>query len=357
MTVKNILSQSTIEDVAKRANVSIATISRTLHKPDLVSPKTRKRVQKVIAELNYTQNKTAQNLRLARTNTIAILLPDIGNSFFSAIIRGMEEEATKEKYDILIAPTHASTPAENVYRKYMSQRLADGILTLNGELPIPIEYLKQRDDISPLLPIVMVCELLSDRLNPVDMLKFKNQISTVSIDNQHAAYVATKHLFDLGHKNILHIAGPEDNVLSWERVEGFKTAVLHQGIDSPDDYIIHTHTFNTDGGQEAFDKVRTHPKTPTALFCASDTIALGFMTACREHHIQLPQEYSIVGFDNIRIAQHTFPSLTTIHQPREELGRVAMRTLIQRIKDRSTPLQNIVLNTYLIERNSAISHI
>ena len=349
---KQNIKKHTIEDVAKHANVSTATVSRTLQKPELVSEKTRERVQRAVGELNYVQNTAAQMLRTARTNTIAILLPDLGNAFFSAIIRGLEREASKENYNILITPTQDDIPADDIYRKYVTHNLVDGIITLTGELPIPQEYLDTEVSSETLPPIVMACEGLIEAIHPPHIIPIKESISMVRIDNFQAAKTATEHLLNMGHTSILHIVGQAKSTLTDDRIAGFCHAMKNSGIKNPHDYIIYSDSFTPRDGEHLLNQVQNHPMKPTAIFCASDDIAMNFMTACRRHNINLPHEYSVVGFDDIRVAQHLYPALTTIHQPREDIGIVAMRTLIEKIKNPNTPVQNIVLDTNLIKRDS-----
>lgn len=344
--------KSTIEDVAQRVQLSTATVSRALNKPEIVSEKTRKRIHKAAAELRYVQNTAAQNLRLSRTNTIIIFLPDLGNAFFSAIIRGIEREASKENYNILIIPTQSEIPADDVYRKYTNHNLTDGIITLTGELPISSEYFSDDFSLDGLPPIVMACELLTDKLHPDEIMRFKNKISTISINNVESARIATKHLLDMGHKNIVHVTGPRHNILTIDRMAGFSKALKNAGIKHPQDYIVYGDEFSPHSGEKVFTTIHQHPMNPTAVFCASDDIAMGFMTACRRQGLSIPDDYSVMGFDDVRFAQHLFPPLSTIHQPREYIGIIAMRILIKHLKNSNSDLQNIVLDADLVKRES-----
>ena len=345
-------NKATIGDVAKFANVSIATVSRALSKPDVVSQKTRKRIQDAIAHLQYSANISARNLRVSRTNMIAILLDDLGNTFYTAIIRGIEQEAMKQGYNILITPVNSILSKDDIYRKYLHQQIADGMIVLTGDLPLPEEYLTDKSLPSNLPPLVMACEALSQQIHPKNVVQMGKNISTVCINNKQSAYKATIHLLEQGHRDIVHIAGPEHSILTLDRIAGFKHALQQYGIHDSDDRVIVAHKFNTQAGEKAFDMVHQRKKHPTAVFFASDDLAIGFMSACRDCGISIGHTYSLIGFDNARFAKYTSPRLTTIHQPRENIGREAMKLLAQAIQNKDAPAQHIVLETTLIQRDS-----
>ena len=187
----------TIGDVARLAGVSNATVSRALQKPDVVSEKTREKVNAAVRETGYTQNVMARNLRLDRTGMVVALVPDISNPFFSEILSGIESVATREGYNILIGNTNNDPAREHIYASYVQSNLADGILLLNGHVPLPNGAQKTMGDMTNLPPMVVLCERIPDAAFP-----------TVVIDNVEAARIATQHLIEMGHKNIVHVSCP-----------------------------------------------------------------------------------------------------------------------------------------------------
>jgi len=331
----------TIGDVARLAGVSNATVSRALQKPDVVSEKTREKVNAAVLETGYTQNVMARNLRLDRTGMVVALVPDISNPFFSEILSGIESVATREGYNVLIANTNNDPAREHIYASYVQSNLADGILLLNGHVPVPNGAQKIIGDMSNLPPMVALCE----RIPNVDL-------PTVVIDNVDAARLATQHLIEMGHTNIVHVAGPIDNILTKDRRDGFLSALENAGLAQNLSDIFYG-DFTINSGKKAFGKINQKEDIPTAIFCANDEIAMGVISAAREAGFSVPDDISVVGFDDIEIAEHYYPTLTTIHQPRRQLGVVAMEQLVELISSADAKIADLTtLGSQLIIRKS-----
>lgn len=332
----------TIKDVARLANVSTATVSRTIAEPGKVSESTREKVQKAIDESGYVTNTLARNFRRRRTSVVVVLVPDISNTFFSSIIRGIEGVALKHGYHILLGDTQNNPERERAYSEMVSQRQADGIICLG--MNIPFTYHKGRKTVDPQWPpFVMACEY--DGVIPVP---------TVCIDNVRAAEDAVNHLIELGHRDIAFINGPKDSPLCRDRLKGYRQAMKSAGLSVPSGWIRNG-DFSLRSGHQRMSAILEEVEKPSAVFCANDEMAIGAMQAARETGLKLPKELSVIGFDDIEIAEYAHPTLSTVHQPREQMGEQAMRLMLDILDKRAHIGSRIVLSHELIPRDSSVS--
>lgn len=308
------MTRPTIEDVARLAGVSIATVSRCLHMPDIVAAKTRERVLNAVRQTGYNLNAAAQSLRQRRSNTVLVVVPDIGNTYFSAILGGIQAEASAAGLTMLIGDTGRIKAREDAYVRYLLNGRADGALLLVDPQSAWFSIRAQNPNAMP--PIVTLSEV-GPSGGPV----------TVSIDNEAAAHAAVSHLIAQGHRRIAHVIGPENNILTLQRASGYRRALVDAGL-TPDPQLEIPGDFSLASGRAAFDAFRTLAQRPTALFFANDEMAMGFLSTAYAAGIRVPRDVSIVGFDDIHFAQSCIPALTTIHQPRAEMGAIAMRLLL-----------------------------
>jgi LacI family repressor for deo operon, udp, cdd, tsx, nupC, and nupG len=308
------MTRPTIDDVARLAGVSIATVSRCLHTPDIVAAKTRDRVLSAVRQTGYNLNAAAQSLRQRRSNTVLVVVPDIGDTYFSAILGGIEAEASAAGLTMLIGDTGRAKSREDAYVSYLLNGRADGALLLadpqSGWFDIPTL------NAHAIAPIVTLSEV-GPNGGPV----------TVSIDNEAAAHAAVSHLIARGHRRIAHVTGPESNILTAQRLTGYRRALTEAGL-TPDPQLEFPGDFGLAGGRAAFDSFQALPDRPTALFFANDEMAMGFLSTAYTAGVRVPRDVSIVGFDDIHFAQSCIPALTTIRQPRAEMGATAMRLLL-----------------------------
>lgn len=330
-TASNASSRSTIRQVAAAARVSVATVSRTLQMPDVVSPSTRAHVKAVIKRLGYTPNVQARMLRTARSHVIVALVPDIANPFFSEVIRGIERVAHQHGYSVLLGDTQCSTAREQAYADLVGTKQADGLITLLPHIPSVIAP-------KP-LPIVNACEYVKDRT-----------ITSVYVDNVAAAKTATSHLLALGHRRIAFVTGPMSSPISIDRDRGYEAALSDAGL-ARDRLLTARGDFSVESGERAVEQLLARTEF-TAIFCSSDEMAIGAMRALRQAGLRVPEEVSVVGFDDIHFARYCDPPLTTIAQPKEELGREAMSLLIEILQHRASGPRKRVLPTQLIVRGS-----
>lgn len=305
------MARPTIDDVARIAGVSIATVSRTLSNPDVVSERSRKIVMDAINQTGYTQNVAAQNLRQQRSNAVLVLVPDIGNTYFSAILAGIERAASKARMTILIGDTAGSEEREEEFLRYLVNGRADGALLLNGHLPGSLRARLETGGVS--VPLVSVSEALD-----------APGVPHVGINNVLAARQATEHLLSLGHKKIVHLAGPGSNILTRDRNSGYQAAMGDAGLTA----TILEGDFSIESGERAASVLLSMPMRPTAVFCASDEMAMGLISALYSQGIKVPDDLSVLGFDDIIFGSAYIPALSTIRQPRHMIGEVAMEKLV-----------------------------
>lgn len=322
-----------IREVAAAANTSVATVSRTLQQPEIVAPETRKRVLEAIERLGYTPNAQARILRTARTHVIVALVPDISNPFFAEIIRGIEQVAHRNGYSVLLGDTQYSQAREQAYAELLATKQADGLITLLPHIP--------RVAVAGPLPIVNACEYVKDR-----------SITSVYVDNVAAAQEATEYLVTLGHRQIVFVSGPMDTPICVDRDKGYARALERAGLKR-DPQLTVVGDFSVESGIRSVEALYANRRKFTAIFCSNDEMAMGAMQAIKARGLRVPDDVSVVGFDDIRYARYTDPPLTTIAQPKEDLGREAMTLLLEILNGTAVEPRKRILPTHLVVRASA----
>lgn len=325
-------ARSSIKEVAERAAVSVATVSRALNSPDVVSADTLQRIRDAIRELDYTPNAQASSLRTSRSRLLIALVPDIANPFFSEIIRGIEQVAKEHRYSVLLGDTGYEEASEDAYAEMIASRQADGLITLVPRIP--------RVRIDGRLPVVNACEYVTDAA-----------ISKVHVDNVAAARNAVEYLVLLGHREIAFIRGREQSPITEDRERGYRAALRAAGIE-PSEQLTAGGDFSVESGIRATELLFARKRGFTAIFCSNDEMALGAMNAAAACGVRVPDDLSIVGFDDIHMARHFTPPLTTIVQPTREIGQEAARMLLEILDDPDTPPRTRILPTQLIVRGS-----
>ncbi|WP_018132130.1 LacI family DNA-binding transcriptional regulator [Effusibacillus pohliae] len=323
---------ATIKDVARMAGVSTATVSRVLTGNGPFTPDTRRKVMEAIEKLNYQPNGLGRYLRKQETRTVIVVLPDITNPFFSQIIRGMEDEALAHGFTVILGNTDNHADRQRNYVKLLEERRADGIILTAVRNPQP-----EIEAIQKIGPVVLACEYSS------------GMFQSVAIDNEQAAFEATSHLIRLGHKRIAHFAGPSEVVLSGDRLHGYQRALREHGIA---EQWVGEGDFSLESGRRLMQKLLQANPRPTALFAASDKMAIGAILEAKLHGLKVPDDLAVVGFDDIEMAEVVDPPLTTIVQPKYQIGVEAMRKLITMLEGRPDPaLQTILPHTLVIRRS------
>jgi LacI family transcriptional regulator, repressor for deo operon, udp, cdd, tsx, nupC, and nupG len=328
---------ATIQDVARDAGVSTATVSRVLSAPELVAEATRARVMESVASLGYQPNFAAKSLRTLRTEKILVTVPDISNPFFSQVIRGVEEAARAAGYSVLLGDTRHEAEREEEYAAMLLRREADGLIFLGHRLP---------ETLAPMLaaqgartPIVNGCEY-SPELG----------VSGAHIDNARAAAEAMDHLYGLGHRAVGVITGPLASPLSRDRLEGVREAAQAHGHGAG--LRVAAGDFSIESGLREATVMLDGADRPTAIFCFSDEMAMGALEAIRRRGLTCPKDVSLAGFDDIRFAEFLNPPLTTVSQPMDRIGHEVVRLLLDILSGRADGLEHVTLPHRLVIRGS-----
>lgn len=325
----------TIYDVAEKAGVSIATVSKVVNNSGRISDKTRKKVIDTMRELDYQPSSVAAALTGKQTFTIGVLVPDISNAFFAEVARALENNAREMGYAIILCSTDHQLEREKDYLELLLKKQVDGIIIATE----PEDWRVYQSLQNKSIPHLMFS---------IDNHGFSSHV--VTIDDIRGGYMAGRYLLEKGHSEIAVIA--ELNRASGRmRLKGFKEALADEGIFLKEDWIIPSMS-RIDSAQAAARKILNFKKRPTAVFATTDLIAAIFMNEARKLNIHIPEDLSIIGFDNTIYAKLADPGLTTIAQPTEELAQFAMEQLIKLIKNPKIPQQRIMLSPILVKRSS-----
>lgn len=324
-----------IADVAKKAKVSTATVSRVLSNSVSVRKETAEKVTAAIKELNYQPNILARQLRTMETKTILVVISDISNPFFSKVLRGIKETAIHNGYQVLLGDIVNNAEQETNYLNIMRQRTADGMILLTAR-----SDKETVESIANEFPVVLACEYIEGTTIP-----------TVSIDNISSARKITEHLIKLNHKRIATLTGPLDVVLGRDRLKGFQQAMSQYDLPL-DPFLIQEGDFTFESGYNLMSKLLASQNPPSAVFAASDEMAIGAIKAIKSFGLKVPEDISVVGFDDIKFASIIEPALTTIAQPAFEIGSKAMELLIMLLNDKELRNRQFILEDHLVVRES-----
>lgn len=283
----------------------------------MVAEATRQLVIDAVEKTGYRVNLAASNLRRRRTGTIVVMVPNLGNPFFSTILASIEAVAAPAGLGVLIVDTTQHQASRQQVFAYLHRTRADGLIVLDGSLAMELLEIGGEDSGMP--PVVFACEWSQDTTFP-----------SVVIDNRYGAELAIRHLHGLGHRRIGHVSGPVGNVLTQSRLQGSQDTLGTLGLEVRDDWFL-SGDFSLQSGAEAAVEWLKLEERPTALFCSSDQMACGFISELNRRGYSVPRDMSIVGFDDIEIAVRFIPALTTIRQPRGAIGAAAAEILIDRI--------------------------
>jgi LacI family transcriptional regulator, repressor for deo operon, udp, cdd, tsx, nupC, and nupG len=330
---------SSISHVARHAGVSTATVSRAMSgRNGSVSPATQERVMRSVELLGYTPNAAAKHLRTRRSGKVLVTVPDISNPFFALILQGIEEAALSEGYAVLIGDTQHDPAREERYARMLQQKDADGLIFLGHRLPAGAASLIRAAKGQP-APIVNGCEF-SPRLG----------VPSVHIDNERASHEVMKHLYGLGHRRIAAITGPLISPLSRDRLRGTMAAARAAGAKRQ--LVVMHGDFSIASGKAAAGRLLARRRPPTAIFCFNDEMALGCLDTARARGLRVPEDLSVVGFDDIRFSRYFDPPLTTVTQPMQEIGAGCVRLLLEILRGNPLAPVSITLPHRLTVRKS-----
>lgn len=334
---------STLEDIAKKAGVSVSTVSRILNKKTKkyrISPKTESLVLKLAKGLNYTPNQLARGLRLKRTHSIGLIVPDISNPFFAAVTRAVQRAAHEMGYSLMVCDTDEDESQEIAHIKVLRSKGVDGMVVMPvGQSGVHLQQL-----IKDGLPLVVLDRIFDDL--PCD---------SVVIDNYKGAYEAVEYLVKNGHARIAIIQGLPNTYTNKGRLSGYRDALKANNIEL-DPRLIVGRDFRQESGYIETKILLSLEPRPTAIFATSDLITLGALEAINEEGLHIPQDLSLIAFDDIDHVNFFTTPLTTISQPKEIIGEVAIKLLTEKIKNHNKgESRRIMLSSRLVERNSVRS--
>lgn len=329
----------TIKDVAKLANVSITTVSRVINNPQAVSEDKRINVEKIIEELNYQPNGLARGLVKKATKTVGVLIPDINNLFYPAVVRGIEDVFQEEGFNTFLCNTDQDIEKEKRYIAALMEKRVDGLIFMGTRPTDPAanEHIKS---LCKSIPVVLINETIVGA-----------DLYSVLTDEIEGAYKAVSYLIELGHKKIVYIAG--DNIYSTyqSKQKGYESALKDHGYQVLEDYIINGSPY-PQGGYQAANKILQWKERPTAIFCGNDQIAMGVMKAVHEMNLKIPEDISVIGFANIPISEDFMPELTTVDQYPYETGKLSAEVILNVMKGNLPVQKKIILEPSLLIRNS-----
>jgi LacI family transcriptional regulator len=329
---------SNIREVAKRAGVAPITVSRVVNNSGYVKPETRARVEAVIAELQYVPNSLARSLRFNQTHTIALVLTDVTNPFWTTVARGVEDAASEQGFTMFLCNTDESEAKQTRYLNVLLEKRVDGILLVPvGSNPDPIDLIQQQG-----VAVVVLDRRVS---HPA--------VDVVRGDSELGAYQLTRLMLEQGHQRIALLTGPRDVSTSEDRVSGYRRALTGAGLPVAPE-LIHYGTFSQAAGYELMRQALNTMPWPTGVLAANNFIAMGAMRALRDIGLRIPEDITLVAFDDLPATLIIDPFLTVVAQPAYHMGQRATQLLLARLSGQTaSPPQEIVLPTELVVRRSS----
>lgn len=330
---------STIKDVAALANVSVSTVSRALSGKVPVEESTRQRVMDAVEKLNYSPNVLAKGLKNGKTNIIALIIPDISNMIYPAVARGVEAEAKKHGYRVILCNTDEDERTEAEYIKQLREQSIDGFIIASAARNP--KRIVEADKAG--VPVILLFRELDC------------EVDQVLVENEKGAYEATKYLLERGCKKIAVVNGRQEIVLYKDRYKGYLRALKEAGISADESLTINLTIENEESGFNAVSSMLNNGIKPDAVFCTSDPIAWGAVRAAVNYGLNIPEDLSIIGFDNLEMSRVMQPSLTTVSQPYYKMGVLASAQLIEKIENKNHKKSKIFrMNTKLVIRETTI---
>lgn len=329
--------EPTIKDIAKATGVSIATVSRVIHGLTGYSDKTRQLVLKAAEELGYRPNALARGLVSRRTQTIGVLFPEVSGSYSAELLHGIEEAANDRGFSIIVCNTAREGERTTKYLRVLREKQVDGVVFVSQF----VDAAREQELLEMRVPVMLV-----------NTLAERGSLPHIKVDDREASREATAHLIGLGHREIAMIGGsPDDRVAGGPRIDGYREALEASGIPYRRE-LVACGGFRFEDGRLAMDRLLTEAPPFTAVFAASDEMAVGAMAAARGRGLRVPHDLSIVGYDDLIFARMCEPPLTTIRQPLAEMGRLATERLIARIEGEPGADDSVIVPHELVKRGS-----
>ncbi|WP_198162665.1 LacI family DNA-binding transcriptional regulator [Halobacillus mangrovi] len=328
----------TIKDVAKVANVSISTVSRVLNNSGYTSASTKEKVHKAVDELKFQKNMVATAMIKKQTSTLGLIIPDIKNIFYGELTRAIEDEAHKHGFNVILCNTDNDLSKESEYLNFLLRKGIDGIIFSTPEINDRNvrEIMKTRPD----LPLIILGSQVKDV-----------RLDEVLVDNFEGGYQATKHLLELGHQKVGYIGGQPDSYSTVERYKGYQEALEDYKVKLNNNYVK-LDEFKIHSGYNKGLEMLSRKDRPTAIFAGNDAIAVGIYKAARELGLNVPEQLSVIGFDDSQFAEIVDPELTTIRTPISEMGQKTVELIVKIVKEGKNFKETVTFQPTLIERGS-----
>ncbi|EKF9394632.1 HTH-type transcriptional repressor PurR [Vibrio cholerae] len=328
---------ATIKDVARLAGVSTTTVSHVINKTRFVAETTQEKVMKAVKQLNYAPSAVARSLKCNTTRTIGMLVTQSTNLFFSEVIDGVESYCYRQGYTLILCNTGGIYEKQRDYIRMLAEKRVDGILVMCSDLT---QELQDMLDAHKDIPKVVM-----------DWGPETSHADKIIDNSEEGGYLATKYLTDRGHTEIACLSGHFVKAACQERIQGFRRAMAEAKLTVNEDWILEGN-FECDTAVLAADKIIAMDKRPTAVFCFNDTMALGLMSRLQQKGIRIPEDMSVIGYDNIELAEYFSPPLTTVHQPKRRVGKNAFEILLERIKDKEHERRIFEMHPEIVERDT-----
>lgn len=329
---------TSIKDVAREAGVSIATVSRVLNDIDVVNEDTKNKVLEAIKKLGYRPNIVARSLKTQKTKTIGILVPDISSGFYPEIVRGAEDVANIYDYNVILCNSDFDDEKEKEYLRVLREKMVDGVIYMSSSLQAETLDIINELDIKTVL---------------VETKDKQESLPSVTIDNIKASEEATNYLIKSGAKNIAFVGAKKESLNAWvDRYFGYENALKNNNI-SLDEELIFNKGLKVSTGYDAVQKFEATKKSYDGVVCASDEIAMGVINALRENGRRVPEDVSVIGFNDNAVSSVFYPKITTVKQPSYDMGSVAMRMLIKILNKKPIDESQFVLDYEIIKRDSS----
>jgi DNA-binding LacI/PurR family transcriptional regulator len=330
-----------IKDIAEAAGVSHSTVSRALSDSPLVKAETKARIQRLAQEMGYSPDAIARSLVTQKTHTVGVVVTAITDPFVAEVVQGIEDTAQENDYSVILASSAAEPERELAAVEMLRAKRVDGVIVTSSR--VGALYLEHLERIG--VPVVLV----NNHNEQSGRYTF-----SVSVDNQHGGYLATHHLIERGHRRIGYVTGPADHSDDAERLAGYRQALDEVGIPF-DPALVVPGNGRLDGGVQALRTLASLAELPSAAFCYNDMTAIGLMSAARRAGISVPEGLAVVGFDDVPLAAHVNPPLTTVAQPQRDMGRQAMdmALALMTADDSTTSFSDIVIKGKLVVRESS----
>ena len=335
------MSRVSIKDIARQAGVSHSTVSRALSDSPLVSARTKERIRSLAGDLGYSPDAQARSLVSGRTLTLGVVVTTISDPFIAEVVQGIESTAHDHGYSVILTSSNSESEREIAAVDMLRSKRVDGVIVTSSR--VGAVYLEHLEGIGA--PLVLINNHREDT-GPYTF--------SITVDNRHGGCLATRHLIERGHRRIAYVAGREDHSSDAGRREGYEQALEDAGIPH-DPKLITQGNGRSDGGERALAALLGLQDRPTAVFCYNDMTAIGLMLAARRNELRIPGDLAVAGFDDIPFASFSSPSLTTIAQPKFEMGRQAVEMVLELLSPSTTgaPISNVVFQGELVVRESS----